>query len=121
MWRVANPYTTNLPLTDLTYSLASGGSTFIDGKVTPTGSIPARGKKIIQIPATVPFRSLMAALKSIKPGAVVPYAAQFKTGVNVCLPPIHMALMKQLAIRLGCQKASTKSLVMMVNFQILIG
>ncbi len=83
MWRVANPYTTNLPLTDLTYSLASGGSTFIDGKVTPTGSIPARGKKIIQIPATVPFRSLLAALKSIKPGAVVPYAAQFKIGVCV--------------------------------------
>ena len=80
---VANPYTTNLPLTDLTYSLASGGSTFMDGKVTPTGSIPARGKKMIQIPATVPFRSLLTALKSVKPGAVVPYAAQFKIGVNV--------------------------------------
>lgn len=80
---VENPYTTSLPLTDLGYSLTSGGNKFLEGTLTPTGSIPARGRQVIQLPATVPFSSLLAALKGVKPGAVVPYTANFRIGVNV--------------------------------------
>jgi LEA14-like dessication related protein len=79
---VENPYAATLPLIDLGYSLISGGSKFLEGMVKPTGSIPARGKQVIQIPATVPFASLFATLKSVKPGAIVPYTADFKLGVD---------------------------------------
>jgi LEA14-like dessication related protein len=79
---VENPYPTSLPLIDLGYSLASGGRQFLQGTVTPTGSIPARGKQVIQLPATVQFSSLFASLKGVKPGAIVPYTADFRIGVN---------------------------------------
>ena len=79
---VQNPYASSLPLIDLGYSLTSGGRKFLEGTVTPTGSIPARGKQVIQLPATVPFSSLFATLKGVKPGAIVPYTADFRIGVN---------------------------------------
>lgn len=80
---VQNPYAAGLPLIDLGYSLASGGTKFLEGTVTPTGTIPARGSQILQVPATVPFSSLYTTLKGIKPGANVPYTADFRIGVNV--------------------------------------
>src|SRR5258706_1678271 len=79
---VENPYATSLPLTDLGYALSSGGNKFLQGTLTPTGSIPARGKQVIQLPATVPFSSLFTALKGVKPGAIVPYTADFRIGVD---------------------------------------
>ena len=79
---IENPYAASLPLIDLGYSLTSGGSKFLEGTVKPTGSIPARGKQVIQLPATVPFSSLFATLKGVKPGAIVPYTADFRIGVN---------------------------------------
>ena len=79
---VENPYATSLPLIDLGYSLTSGGGKFLEGTVKPTGSIPARGKQVIQLPATVPFSSLFATLKGVKPGAIVPYTADFRIGLN---------------------------------------
>ena len=80
---VQNPYSSGLPLIDLGYSLTSGGTKFLEGMVTPTGSIPARGSQVLQVPATVPFSSLYTTLKGIKPGANVPYTADFRIGVNV--------------------------------------
>ena len=79
---IENPYAASLPLIDLGYSLTSGGAKFLEGTVTPTGSIPARGKQVIQLPATVPFSSMFAALKGVKPGAIVPYIADFRIGVD---------------------------------------
>jgi len=79
---VENPYATSLPLIDLGYSLASGGRKFLEGAIKPTGSIPAHGKQVIQLPATVPFASLLATLKGVKPGSIVPYTADFKLGVD---------------------------------------
>jgi LEA14-like dessication related protein len=80
---VENPYAASLPLVDLGYSLTSSGQKFLEGTLKPTGSIPAHGKQVIQLPATVPFSSLYAALKGVKPGAIVPYTADFRIGVNV--------------------------------------
>ncbi|HXF16336.1 MAG TPA: LEA type 2 family protein [Burkholderiales bacterium] len=79
---VENPYAANLPLADLHYSLASGSTHFADGSMQPTGSIPARGKQVLQLPVTVQFASLLAALKGVKAGAVVPYTAEVKIGVD---------------------------------------
>jgi len=79
---VENPYAASLPLADLRYSLASSGTRFAEGSMRPTGSIPARGKQVIQLPVTVQFASLFAALKGVKAGAVVPYTADVKIGVD---------------------------------------
>ncbi|HEX7811207.1 MAG TPA: LEA type 2 family protein [Burkholderiales bacterium] len=79
---VANPYGAALPLADLSYTLGSNGRKILDGSVQPTGSIPARGKQLIQLPVTVGFAPVMAALKGVKPGAVLPYTADFKLGVD---------------------------------------
>jgi len=49
---VDNPYATSLPLVDLRYSLASGGKTFLEGTVQPTGSIPPRGSRRFSDPDT---------------------------------------------------------------------
>ncbi len=82
---VENPYAVSLPLIDIGYSLTSGGNKVLEGTLKPSGSIPARGKQVLQIPATVPFASLFAALKTLKPGAVVPYIADFNFGVDTPL------------------------------------
>jgi LEA14-like dessication related protein len=79
---VENPYAVSLPLIDLRYALASGSRIFLEGSVQPTGSIPARGRQVIQLPATVQFSALLAALKGVKPGAVVAYTADFTIGMN---------------------------------------
>ena len=92
---VENPYGASLPLIDLGYSLTSGGRKFLEGSVKPTGSIPARGKQVIQLPATVQFSSLFATLQGVKPGAIVPYTADFKLGVDApVLGRLDMALAK---------------------------
>jgi LEA14-like dessication related protein len=74
---VSNPYSVNLPLLELGYALGSGGNRLLDGTVKPSGSIPARGSQIVQLPAIVQFAPLMQTLKNVRPGSVVPYKADF--------------------------------------------
>jgi LEA14-like dessication related protein len=79
---VRNPYTVALPLAELRYAIGSSGQRIVDGTVTPGGSIPASGTKLLQVPAKVELRSLLAALKGVRPGSVVPYTAELNLGVN---------------------------------------
>ena len=79
---VANPYGAALPLADLSYTLGSNGRKILEGSIQPTGSIPARGKQIIQLPVTVGFAPVMAALNGVKPGTVLPYTADFRISVD---------------------------------------
>jgi LEA14-like dessication related protein len=82
---VSNPYSVNLPLLDLGYAIGSGGNRLFEGTVKPSGSIPAGGKQIIQLPAIVQFAPLMQTLKNVRPGSVVPYKADFMLGVETPL------------------------------------
>lgn len=79
---VTNPYGAALPLADLSYTLGSNGRKILEGSIQPTGSIPARGKQIIQLPVTVGFAPVMAALNGVKPGTVLPYTADFRISVD---------------------------------------
>jgi LEA14-like dessication related protein len=79
---IENPYPSALPLADLGYALSSNGNKFLEGTLKPSGSIPAHGKQVLQVPATVLFSSLSTALKGVKPGSVVPYTANFRLGVD---------------------------------------
>ena len=82
---VANPYGAALPLADLSYTLGSNGRKILEGSIQPTGSIPARGKQIIQLPVTVGFAPVMVALNGVKPGNVLPYTADFRISVDAPL------------------------------------
>lgn len=80
---VKNPYEVDLPLTNLEYGLASGGAKFLSGSAPVQGTVPAKGSKTVKLPAKVSFAPLLAAVSGVKPGAVVPYAADMKLSVNV--------------------------------------
>jgi LEA14-like dessication related protein len=79
---VANPYAMNLPLVDLTYNVASGGTSLLQGNIKPSGAVQAYGTSLIQVPARITFASLLKALKGVKPGSVVPYKADLTLGVD---------------------------------------
>jgi LEA14-like dessication related protein len=79
---VANPYAVAVPLADLSYALDSGGHKLLSGSIQPSGSIPAKGKQVIQLPVTVAFAPVLTAMKGVKPGAVLPYTADFRLGID---------------------------------------
>jgi LEA14-like dessication related protein len=79
---IANPYAVGLPLADLSFALGSGGKKLLEGSLQPSGSIPARGKQVIQVPVTVEFAPVLALLKGVKPGALLPYTADFRLRVD---------------------------------------
>lgn len=79
---VANPYSVNLPLLDLGYAIGSGGQQLMNGTIKPSGAIPAKGSKVLQVPAGIRFASLMTVLRGVRPGSVVPYTADFTLGVD---------------------------------------
>jgi LEA14-like dessication related protein len=74
---VTNPYTTDLPVSRLAYVLDSRGTTLLEGGIEPTGAIPARGRSVLQLPARIDFDTLIATLKGVTPGSVVPWRADF--------------------------------------------
>ena len=72
---VYNPYLVPLPLIDVSYSLASGDAPIVSGKADLSGVVPARGSKVITVPATVTFKQLLDTVKTMRPGAVIPFEA----------------------------------------------
>ncbi|NIO39672.1 MAG: hypothetical protein GTO41_05430 [Burkholderiales bacterium] len=82
---VSNPYTVSLPLIDLSYTIGSSGQQLLSGSIKPSGSIPAGGSSVIQLPARVDLESVLQILPAVKPGAVVPYSAQIQVIVNAPL------------------------------------
>jgi LEA14-like dessication related protein len=79
---VANPYSANLPLADLTYALNSVGNTLLQGGIKPAGTVPARGTTVIRLPARLSFAALMKTLKSVTPGSVVPYQVELNLSID---------------------------------------
>jgi len=83
---IENPYPVPLPLADVDYRLASSGACFLSGNMSVQGSVPARQKKVIPLPAKVVYASLFKTVQSVKPGAVVPYEAEM--GLSADLPAL---------------------------------
>jgi len=93
---VSNPYQVPLPLTNMTYSLASGGTPFLDGAADVSGTIPAGGSKRLTVPASVTFSKLMTALSGVQPGQVVPYDASLDLSVDAPgVGPLSLPLRKR--------------------------
>ncbi len=73
--KVTNPYPVALPLTNLDYNLASSAASFLSGQADLQGTVPAMGDKVVSLPAKITYSELLAALKGVRPGQVVPYKA----------------------------------------------
>ena len=82
---VSNPYGVSLPLVDLRYTLGSGGRQLISGSIKPSGSVPANGTSVVQLPVRVDLASVVKTLPNVKPGAVVPYDARLNLIVDAPL------------------------------------
>jgi len=79
---VGNPYSVPLPLVNLDYGLASSDTPFLSGQADLQGTVPARGKKTVSLPAKVTYLKLLEALKDVRPGSVVPYKADLGLSVD---------------------------------------
>ncbi len=86
---VSNPYSAPLPLVNLDYALASAGSPFLSGQADIQGTVPAKGAKTLALPARVNYLELFKAVKGVRPGDVIPYAAELGLSVK---PPAVGAL-----------------------------
>jgi len=80
--KIDNPYSAELPLANLEYSLASGGKPFLTGNAPVQGSIPANGSKVVSLAASLEFGRVLSALQGVKLGSVIPYDAALTLSVN---------------------------------------
>ena len=80
---VSNPYAVDLPLARLEYSIASRGKPFLAGRADAGGSVPAKSSRAIPVEARVAFPGLLKVLEGVKPGSVVPYAADLTLSLDV--------------------------------------
>jgi len=69
-------------LVGVDYALATSDKSFLDGKADLSGSIPARGKRTVTLPASVQFDQLLRAVQGVRPGQVVPYKADLGLSVD---------------------------------------
>jgi LEA14-like dessication related protein len=79
---LTNPYSAPLPLSNVEYSLATGGKRFLSGESPMQGTIPANGARTVQLPARIPFRELLNVAKNIRPGEVIDYDADLRLSVD---------------------------------------
>lgn len=79
---VTNPYGVALALVDFRYAIESGEFQLMQGNIQPTGSLPANGSSVLQIPARLDLLTTINTLKGVKPGAVVPYQANFSIAID---------------------------------------
>jgi LEA14-like dessication related protein len=80
---IKNPYNVSIPLTQLTYALATEGQAFLSGQLDEKpGNIPAMGSQVVQIPVRINFKKAMQLVGSIKPGTSIPYRADLTISVD---------------------------------------
>ena len=80
---VENPYSPDIPLSAVTFGLASNGKSLLSGDAQAGGSIPGHGSKVVPIPVTLGFANVLNTLSGVSPGAVIPYDATIQLGFDV--------------------------------------
>ncbi len=80
---ISNPYAVALPLTDLSYGLSTGGKSILNGKSAMAGVVEAKGKRVVSLPVDVSYAQVVNAGAGVKPGAVIPYAADLVMSLDV--------------------------------------
>jgi LEA14-like dessication related protein len=84
--KISNPYDVELPLANVDYALAARSTQFLSGKAALSGTVPAKGSRVVQVPANVVFNDLINAVSGVKLGQVVAYKADL--GLSVDAPGV---------------------------------
>ncbi len=95
--QVNNPYSLPLPLVNMDYGLTSGASQFLSGKASfQDMTIPANGSQMVTLPAQVNLAEVINFVKGVRPGNVMPYAANLNLSVEAPqLGPITLPMSRK--------------------------
>ena len=85
---VTNPFTFDLPLAELVFTLQTGGRAFLDGSTDVGGVVPAGGSRIVPLPIGVDYLGMMEVAERVRPGKVVPYTASLSLQAMVGETPV---------------------------------
>jgi len=80
---VSNPYQVAIPVLGLNYDISSGDRGILSGALEPSESIPAGGSSRLAVPARIKFSDVLSVLSGVKPGQVIPYAADLGLQLDV--------------------------------------
>ncbi|MHC4242260.1 MAG: LEA type 2 family protein [Planctomycetota bacterium] len=78
---VDNPYPADLPLVSLSYSLTSGGNTFLTAAPAHSAAIAPNSKELVSLPDEVIYARLLKSLNG-KPGSTIPYRTELQLWVD---------------------------------------
>jgi LEA14-like dessication related protein len=78
---VENPYPADLPLVNISYSLTSGGNTFLTAAPAHTVVIAPNSKELVSLPDEVIYERLLRSLNG-KPGSIIPYTTNMQLWVD---------------------------------------
>jgi LEA14-like dessication related protein len=85
---IDNHYPVALPLTNFDYILSSNAEQFLSGSANSQTTVPAKSKKIVSLPAKINYMGMLKALKGVRPGSKIPYAAEL--GLSVDTPALGL-------------------------------
>jgi LEA14-like dessication related protein len=85
---IENRYPVALPLTNFDYTLSSRAEKFLSGSANSQTTVPAKSKKIVSLPARIDYIGMLKALKGVRPGSRIPYAAEL--GLSVDTPALGL-------------------------------
>jgi LEA14-like dessication related protein len=72
-----------LPVANVAYSMASSGQPFVSGTADLQTTIAVGQTKTLRLPATLTYAQVLATVKNIKLGAVMPYDAKLDVSIDV--------------------------------------
>jgi len=78
---VDNPYPADLPLVNISYSLTSGGNTFLTAAPAHAVTIAPNSKELVSLPDEVIYARLLKSLNG-KPGSTIPYRTNLQLWVD---------------------------------------
>lgn len=92
---IRNPYSAELPLTDMTYSLTAKKQRIVAGSAKPNTSIAAGAKEKISLPVRVHYGEILRKLKDVDPGSRISYKAELVLSADAAaLGEIEMPIVK---------------------------
>ena len=90
---VENPYTSSLPVLEIDYTITSEGRRIVKGGTKASDraagaslSIPAKGKEIVPVRASIWFVETARVLREARPGSLIPYRAH--VGISFDVPVV---------------------------------
>jgi len=78
---IDNPYPVDLPLESISYSLTSGGNTFLTAAPAHAIAIAPNSKELVSLPDEVIYARLLRSLNG-KPGSTIPYKTDLQLWVD---------------------------------------